>query len=87
MKRKLLFFTPALFLSLIVLGPLCSFNSGIDSVTSGQGQASSVGSPGEMGTCSRSGCHGAGSGGLADNAGPGSVTYTSVPAITGNQYI
>ncbi|MFI5149071.1 MAG: choice-of-anchor V domain-containing protein [Bacteroidia bacterium] len=87
MKRKPLIWIPVFAGSLLVLGPLCSFNSDTDtSITSAQGQASSVGSPGEMGTCSRSGCHGSGSGGLADNAGPGSVTYTSVPAITGIQY-
>ncbi len=53
------------------------------------GQASSVGSPGELGTCSRPTCHGAGGtpAGVADNAGPGSVSFTAVPALTGNQYI
>jgi hypothetical protein len=52
------------------------------------GNASSCGSPGELGTCTRSGCHGAGAtpAGLPDNAGPGTLTLTSVPAMVGNQY-
>ncbi len=78
---------PLLFI-LFVLSPLFSFNSDNgNAVASAQGQASSVGSPGELGTCSRNGCHGAGSGGLTDNAGPGSVTLSSVPAMTNNQYV
>jgi|GEM_PF-539626 hypothetical protein len=87
MKRKLLICIPALLISLIALGPLCSFNAGLDKNKSAMGQASSCGSPGEPGTCSRSGCHGAGSGGLADNGGPGSLTITAVPAISGNNYV
>ncbi len=74
----------------IVLISFYSFNSGGAGTSSATGQASSVGSLGEMGTCSRGGgalCHGASVGGLADNAGPGSVTLTSVPALTGNNYI
>ncbi len=97
MKTKRILRTAPFLLGILALAPLCSFNSepndicslksGVkDGVASAQGQASSVGSPGEMGTCSRSGCHGAGSGGLADNAGPGSVTWTSVPAMQWNQY-
>ncbi len=48
------------------------------------GKLISAGGPGE-GTCSTTGCHGAGngngtSGGLADNAGPGNITLVSVPA-------
>jgi predicted CxxxxCH...CXXCH cytochrome family protein len=87
MKTKHLFRIAPFVVGILVLAPLCSFNSGSnDDIASAQGQASSVGSPGELGTCSRSTCHGAGSGGLADNAGPGSVTWTSVPAMTFNQY-
>ncbi|HSY76111.1 MAG TPA: T9SS type A sorting domain-containing protein [Bacteroidia bacterium] len=53
------------------------------------GNASSCGSPGELGTCSRPTCHGAGAtpAGIADNAGPGSVALTAVPALAGNQYV
>jgi hypothetical protein len=87
MKTKNILRTAPFIMSLLALAPLFSFNSGtIDCIASAQGQASSVGSPGELGTCSRSGCHGAGSGGLADNAGPGSLSWTSVPAISFNQY-
>jgi len=87
MKTQHVLRTLPFMLGLATLAPLCSFNSGTtDSTMSATGQASSVGSPGEMGTCSRSGCHGAGSGGLADNAGPGSVTWTSVPAMSFSQY-
>jgi len=50
------------------------------------GKLGNTGSPGEA-TCSQSGCHGAGNGGLADNAGPGSIAITTVPAMTNNKYI
>ena len=52
------------------------------------GTASSCGSPGEPGTCKRSGCHGSGAipAGLPDNAGPGILKFSSAPAMTGNQY-
>ncbi len=55
------------------------------------GKLGNSGAPGES-TCSQSGCHGAGNGnstagGLADNAGPGSITLTSTPALTGNHYV
>ncbi|MBA3663584.1 MAG: T9SS type A sorting domain-containing protein [Bacteroidetes bacterium] len=55
------------------------------------GKLISAGGPGE-GTCSTTGCHGAGngngtSGGLADNAGPGNITLVSVPALTANKYV
>lgn len=56
------------------------------------GTAASTGSPGEAHTCSQAGCHGAGngtssSGGLADNAGNGSIVFSSVPSMTANQYV
>lgn len=44
--------------------------------TSSAGRAAVSGAPGET-TCSQSGCHGAGSGGLADNAGSGAVVISS----------
>ncbi|MGZ4035284.1 MAG: choice-of-anchor V domain-containing protein, partial [Bacteroidia bacterium] len=56
------------------------------------GTSSSTGAPGEPHTCSQAGCHGAGdgsssTGGLADNAGPGGIVISSVPAfIGGTQY-
>lgn len=80
----------SIFISAITIISFSAFYSGNSGVQiHGQGgQASSTGSPGEPGTCSRSGCHGAGNGGLADNAGPGSVTITPTPAfINGNQYV
>lgn len=84
MRTKYIRLVPAA-LGLCTLMPLLSFNSG-NSISSAQGQASSCGSPGEPGTCSRSTCHGAGSGGLADNAGPGSVVLNAVPALVGTNY-
>lgn len=55
------------------------------------GKLVSAGAPGES-SCSNTGCHGAGngnstSGGLADNAGPGSISLTAVPAFTNNKYV
>jgi len=55
------------------------------------GTANACGSPGEAGTCSRpaNGCHGSGAtpAGVADNAGPGTLTFSTVPALASNQYI
>jgi len=70
-------------------GSGCQISSSSNGFKAEGGQASSCGSPGELGTCSRSGCHGAGGtpAGIADNAGPGSVTLTAVPALASNQYI
>jgi hypothetical protein len=93
MKTRQLIYAMPFAIGIIALAPLCAFNSGAgNSTASAQGQASSVGSPGELGTCSRSTCHGAGNGngttgGLPDNAGPGTLTLTSVPAMTNNNYV
>jgi len=53
------------------------------------GISGSCASPGEPGTCSRSGCHGAGAtpAGIPDNTGPGSVSFSTSPVMTSNQYI
>jgi hypothetical protein len=72
-------------IGLFGLLPLLSFNSG-NGTSSAQGQASSCGSPGEPGTCSRNTCHGAGSGGLADNGGSGSAVLNAVPALVATNY-
>jgi hypothetical protein len=85
MSTKYIVRSAPIVIGLFALIPLLSFNSG-NGISSAQGQASSCGSPGEPGTCSRSTCHGAGSGGLADNAGPGSVILTAVPALVGTNY-
>lgn len=45
-----------------------------------------AGSPGEN-TCSQSGCHGAGVGSLADNAGGGAVIISTSPAFVNNTYV
>ena len=55
------------------------------------GTGGSTLAPGESHTCSQPTCHGAGngsgsSGGIADNAGPGSLIVSAVPAMTNNQY-
>ncbi len=70
-------------------GSGCQIYSSSNNFKGEGGQASSCGSPGELGTCSRSGCHASGAipAGLPDNTGPGSVTLTAVPALTGNQFI
>ena len=68
-------------------------NGGIHSVMNAAGTSTSTGAPGEPHTCSQATCHGSGngtgtSGGLADNAGPGSITITSNPAFSsGNKYV
>jgi hypothetical protein len=53
------------------------------------GKSIACGAPGEPGTCSQPTCHGAGAkiAGVADNAGPGSLVLTSVPAFSKSQYI
>ena len=68
-------------------------NGGMHGVMNAAGTSTSTGAPGEPHTCSQASCHGAGngtgsSGGLADNAGPGSITITSIPAFPGgNKYV
>lgn len=66
--------------------------SGTLNTTNANGTGASTGAPGETHTCSQAGCHGAGngngtSGGLADNAGPGSITISSIPAMTNGKYV
>jgi hypothetical protein len=90
MKTKRILQSIPFIVGLIVVASFYSFHSGGQSTLSGQGQASSVGSLGELGTCSRGGgalCHASSVGGLADNAGPGGVTLTAVPALTNNNYV
>jgi hypothetical protein len=91
MKTNRLFFPIVLGLASVTLVTFSAFESYKTKTTHNMGgTASECGSPGELGTCSRNAsCHGAGASpaGVADNAGPGSVTITSIPAITGNQYI
>jgi hypothetical protein len=93
MKTKRYVYAMPFLAALLVLAPLCGFNSGTNpTCQSATGQASSVGSPGELGTCSRSNCHGAGNGssttgGLPDNGGPGSISISSVPAMAANNYV
>ena len=91
MKTKLLFTSAILGVAAIAFLSLCSFGGG-NSTQADDGQSAACGSPGEPGTCSRSGCHGAGngnstSGGLPDNAGPGSISFTTTPAMQWNDYI
>jgi hypothetical protein len=74
MKRKIIFTTS------IVLALFIAFTSAVKDF-SGKFHTAGVPIPGET-TCSTSGCHGAGngsytSGGLADNAGPGSIVLSS----------
>ena len=88
MKTKRILQVLPIMIGFIILVSFYSFNSGGEK--SSMGQASSVGSLGEMGTCSRGGgalCHASSVGGLADNAGPGSVTLNSVPTLSGSHYI
>jgi hypothetical protein len=69
-KRKSIFIIFLLSMSLIVV----SFFS-TKSYTYSSGESGASGAPGET-TCSRSGCHGAGQGGLPDNTGPGRIELT-----------
>ena len=81
--------TKTLLLSSLIAIPAIALltSSTLDS----SGKLGNSGAPGES-TCSQSGCHGAGNGnsttgGLPDNGGPGSITLTSSPVLTGNQYV
>jgi len=81
--------TKTLLLSSLIAVPAIALltSSTLDS----SGKLGNSGAPGES-TCSQSGCHGAGNGnsttgGLPDNGGPGSITLTSTPVLTGNQYV
>lgn len=70
----------------IVFGVAYQATTAIKNTHSSGGKRGVTGSPGEN-TCSQSTCHGAGaSGGLADNAGPGSVAITTSPALVNNTY-
>jgi hypothetical protein len=92
MKTRIPFIT-CVAISIMTVLTAASIDSANDHNTHNKGGTStSTGAPGETHTCSQSGCHGAGngsstSGGLADNAGPGSITISSVPAISGSTYV
>ncbi|MGZ3883734.1 MAG: choice-of-anchor V domain-containing protein [Bacteroidia bacterium] len=92
MKKTTLIASGLFLLTAFLLFTAATLNGdGHLSTQNANGTAASTGAPGEVHTCSQSGCHGAGngsssSGGLADNAGPGSMSITSIPAMTGNQY-
>lgn len=82
--------TKTLLLSSLIAIPAIALLTS-STIVDSTGKLGNSGGPGEN-TCSQSGCHGAGNGssstgGLADNAGPGSITLTSTPALTGNQYV
>ena len=67
------------FVAIVVL-----FWAGVESSSGKVGYAGSLGEQ----TCSAQGCHGAGNvGGLADNAGSGSVTISASPAFVNQQYV
>jgi Secretion system C-terminal sorting domain/Reeler domain len=75
--------------SMIVASLLCS---AAILMSNAGGTGLSTTAPGEAHTCSQAGCHGSGngngsSGGLVDNAGPGSIVVTTSPTITSNQYV
>lgn len=70
----------------ISLGIIYSVESGNLKVHDDNGRYGKTGSPGET-TCSDAGCHGAGNGGIADNAGTGSVVITTSPVMTNNTYV
>ncbi|MFM7021465.1 MAG: choice-of-anchor V domain-containing protein [Flavobacteriales bacterium] len=78
MKKRI-----ATLLSLLSVPAFILFTSGTVQST---GKVSASGSPGES-TCSLSGCHGAGVFGIADNAGPGSISIVASPPFVGNKYI
>ncbi len=79
--------TSKLFLTLSAIICFILFSSETLDILDSNGKLANAGSPGEF-TCSSAGCHGSGSaGGLANNAGPGSVTLTSSPAFVGNTYV
>lgn len=92
MKIKFYTYPIAVIAFLAVFFISSAFDSGTKKVENAGGTSTSTGSPGEAHTCSQSGCHGAGNGngstgGLADNAGPGSITISSSPAFTANHYV
>jgi hypothetical protein len=67
---KKIFIIPAIGFSIFL------FSTIQDAKTFSSGKTASSGAPGEA-TCSQSGCHGAGDGGLADNGAKGKVTFSS----------
>ncbi len=77
MNKKLL------VLSLLSAPAIILFTSG---TLNSYGQSGMTGSPGEY-TCSVNGCHGAGSGGVANNTGPGSLVISTNPAFINNEYV
>jgi len=90
MKTRRILFPITLSLTAAAIIILSAFNvNGHKGFHNLGGIANSYGSPGEPGTCSRPTCHGAGAtpAGIADNAGPGTMILSAVPALTGNQYV
>lgn len=80
-------------LRITLIGAICFIilTSETTKILDSNGKLGNAGGPGES-TCSSAGCHGSGngsssSGGLVDNAGTGSITLTSIPAISSNVYI
>ncbi len=74
-----------------ILSIVCVLVLAVVFMADSSGKLKYTGAPGEQ-TCSESNCHGAGngsntSGGLADNAGPGSIYLTSIPSIVNNLYV
>ncbi len=80
-----------LFITITGIACFIVLTSETTGVLDSSGKLGNAGGPGEQ-TCSNTGCHGSGngsgtSGGLANNAGPGSITLTAVPAFVGNTYV
>ncbi len=83
--------TSRLFITITGIACFIVLTSETTGILDSSGKFGNAGGPGEQ-TCSSTGCHGSGngsgsSGGLANNAGPGSITLTSVPAFVGNTYV
>lgn len=81
MKRK-----TTVILALLGAVSITVFTSETPMLLDSSGKLGNCGGTGEA-TCSAAGCHGAGSGGLADNAGPGSIAFTASPTFVGNAYV
>ncbi len=92
MKIKSLLLTSLVVSTFLVILTSAGPGGTHDNPLNAGGTSTSTGAPGEPHTCSQAGCHGAGNGnsshgGLPDNGGPGSITFSSVPAMVGNQYV
>lgn len=91
MKKNYIKKVTAAVFGLSILTVLTSSTIGTQNTMDANGKLGSTGAPGEP-TCSQPGCHGAGNGsgsknGLADNAGPGSITITANPSLAGGSYV